>query len=153
MPTAHCHVLILIYFKGCRVSVCVCSTVKQPPAHAPKPRSPEAPSPEAQPRTLCADRSSCAVGAQKKFLDLSGSAENQGDLKEPAATRILLIPSWLKKILTDPPVLCSQSVVLHKLSMSSQHSSFPIALGIRITGVDDACFSQTGGLNGYRTFL
>ena len=99
MPNAQCHVLILIYFKGCRVSVCVCSTVKQPPAHAPKPRSPEAPSPEAQPRTLCADRSSCAVGAQKKFLDLSGSAENQGDLK---------------------------SVVLHKLSMSSQHSSFPI---------------------------
>ena len=55
--------------------------------------------------------------AQKKFLDLSGSAENQGDLK---------------------------SVVLHKLSMSAQHSTFPIALGIRITGVDDACFSQTG---------
>ena len=55
--------------------------------------------------------------AQKKFLDLSGSAENQGDLK---------------------------SVVLHKLSMTSQRSTFPIALGVRITGVDDQTFSQTG---------
>ena len=55
--------------------------------------------------------------AQKKFLDLSGSAKNQGDLK---------------------------SVVLHKMSMTSQRSTFPIALGVRITGVDDQTFSQTG---------
>ena len=37
-----------------------------------------------------------------------------------------------------------QSVVLHKMAITSQHSTFPIALGIRITGVDDATFSQTG---------
>ena len=30
------------------------------------------------------------------------------------------------------------------MEMSSQKSSFPVALGIRITGVDDATFSQTG---------
>ena len=42
---------------------------------------------------------SCAVGAQKKFTDLSGAAEHQGDLK---------------------------SVVLHKMAMSSQHSTFPV---------------------------
>ena len=55
--------------------------------------------------------------AQRKFLDLGGSAENQGDLR---------------------------SVVLHKMSLASQKSTFPIALGVRITGVDDSCFSQTG---------
>ena len=60
---------------------------------------------------------SCAVGAQKKFTDLSGSAEHQGDLK---------------------------SVVLHKMTMSSQQSTFPVALGLRITGVDDCTFAQTG---------
>jgi hypothetical protein len=35
-------------------------------------------------------------------------------------------------------------VVLHKLEVASQKSTFPIALGVRITGVDDATFSQTG---------
>ena len=60
---------------------------------------------------------SCAVGAQKKFTDLSGAAEHQGDLK---------------------------SVVLHKMTMNSVQSTFPIALGLRITGVDDATFAQTG---------
>ena len=55
--------------------------------------------------------------AQKKFVDLSGSAENQGDLK---------------------------SVVLHKMTLAAQKSTFPVALGVRITGVDDSCFSQTG---------
>ena len=59
----------------------------------------------------------CAVGAQKKFTDLSGAAEHQGDLK---------------------------SVVLHKMTMNSVQSTFPIALGLRITGVDDQTFSQTG---------
>ena len=52
-------------------------------------------------------------------MDLGGSAENQGDLK---------------------------SVVLHKMTLASQKSTFPIALGVRITGVDDATYSQTGGL-------
>jgi len=35
-------------------------------------------------------------------------------------------------------------VVLHQMDMASQKSTFPIALGIRITAVDDSTFSQTG---------
>jgi hypothetical protein len=54
---------------------------------------------------------------QKKFTDLQGNSAAQGDLK---------------------------SVVLHNMTMASQKSTFPIALGVRITGVDDATFSQTG---------
>ena len=50
-------------------------------------------------------------------MDLGGSAENQGDLK---------------------------SVVLHKMSLGAHKSTFPIALGVRMTGVDDSCYSQTG---------
>merc|ERR1719506_419891 len=42
-----------------------------------------------------------AIFQQRKFLDLGGSAENQGDLR---------------------------SVVLHKMSLASQKSTFPIAL-------------------------
>ena len=57
--------------------------------------------------------------AQRKFMDLGGSAENQGDLK---------------------------SVVLHKMTLGAHKSTFPIALGVRLTGVDDSCYSQTGGL-------
>ena len=34
--------------------------------------------------------------------------------------------------------------MLHKMTLSSQKSTFPIALGVRITGVDDSSFSQTG---------
>ena len=56
-------------------------------------------------------------GAQRKFLDLGGSAENQGDLR---------------------------SVVLHKMTLQAQKSTFPIALGVRMTGVDDKAFAQTG---------
>jgi len=52
-------------------------------------------------------------------MDLGGSAEKQGDLK---------------------------SVVLHELTLGAHKSTFPIALGVRLTGVDDACYSQTGGL-------
>ena len=37
-----------------------------------------------------------------------------------------------------------KSVVLHKMTMSSQQSTFPVALGLRITGVDDQTFAQTG---------
>ena len=55
--------------------------------------------------------------AQRKFLDLGGSAENQGDLR---------------------------SVVLHKMTLGAQKSTFPVALGVRMTGVDDKAFSQTG---------
>ena len=57
------------------------------------------------------------ASAQRKFTDLAGSAENQGDLK---------------------------SIVLHKLTLSAQKSSFPTALGLRVTGVDDSTFSCTG---------
>merc|ERR1719243_217778 len=57
-----------------------------------------------------------AIFQQRKFLDLGGSAENQGDLR---------------------------SVVLHKMTLSSQKSTFPIALGVRMTGVDDKAFAQT----------
>ena len=37
-----------------------------------------------------------------------------------------------------------KSVVLHKMSLAAHKSTFPIALGIRMTGVDDSCYSQTG---------
>ena len=70
----------------------------------------------AEPHTA-SDRSPCGRRAQRKFLDLGGSAENQGDLK---------------------------SVVLHKMTLGAHKSTFPIALGVRMTGVDDSTFSQTG---------
>jgi len=57
------------------------------------------------------------AAAQRKFMDLGGSAENQGDLR---------------------------SVVLHKMTLAAHKSTFPVALGIRMTGVDDSCYSQTG---------
>ena len=34
--------------------------------------------------------------------------------------------------------------MLHKLTLSAQKSSFPTALGLRVTGVDDSTFSCTG---------
>ena len=58
-----------------------------------------------------------SIFQQRKFMDLGGSAEKQGDLK---------------------------SVVLHKMTLDAHKSTFPIALGVRLTGVDDSCFSQTG---------
>ena len=58
-----------------------------------------------------------AILQQRKFVDLQGTSEQQGDLK---------------------------SIVLHKMALRSQQSSYPIALGVRISGVDDATFSQTG---------
>lgn len=54
---------------------------------------------------------------QRKFVSLDGSADQQGDLK---------------------------AVVLHNLSVNAAKSTFPISLGTRITGVDDATFSSTG---------
>jgi len=45
---------------------------------------------------------------------------------------------------TLTPLFRAQSVVLHQMDMASQKSTFPIALGVRITGVDDSTFSQTG---------
>ena len=32
------------------------------------------------------------------------------------------------------------------MTLDAHKSTFPIALGVRMTGVDDASFSQTGGL-------
>ena len=61
-----------------------------------------------------------AIFQQKKFTDLQGNSEAQGDLK---------------------------SVVLHKMAMRSTQNTYPISLGIRISGVDDATFGQTGGLH------
>ena len=37
-----------------------------------------------------------------------------------------------------------QSIVLHKLTLASQSNDFPLALGAKITGVDDKTFSSTG---------
>jgi hypothetical protein len=39
---------------------------------------------------------------------------------------------------------CSQSVVLHKIEATSVKSTFPLALGVNITGVDAATFGITG---------
>ena len=54
---------------------------------------------------------------QRKFTDLFGAAESQGDLT---------------------------SVVLHSMKVTHVRSSFPIPLGARITGVDDCTFSSNG---------
>ena len=40
--------------------------------------------------------------------------------------------------------VCAQSIVLHNLTLSAQKSTFPTALGLRVTGVDDSTFSLTG---------
>ena len=37
-----------------------------------------------------------------------------------------------------------KSVVLHDMKITHVKSNFPVALGARITGVDDATYSQTG---------
>jgi hypothetical protein len=54
---------------------------------------------------------------QKKFTSLEGSAECMGDLK---------------------------SIVLHDMKITHVKSNFPVALGTRISGVDDCTFSSTG---------
>jgi hypothetical protein len=33
------------------------------------------------------------------------------------------------------------------MTLDAHKSTFPVALGVRLTGVDDSCFSQTGGLH------
>lgn len=58
-----------------------------------------------------------SIFQQRKFVSLDGTADQQGDLK---------------------------AVVMHDLSVNAAKSTFPISLGARITGVDDACFSSTG---------
>jgi len=54
---------------------------------------------------------------QKKFTSLDGSADTQGDLK---------------------------SIVLHDMKVTHLKSTFPIALGARVSGVDDKTYSSTG---------
>lgn len=57
------------------------------------------------------------VRRQKKFTSLDGSAESMGDLK---------------------------SIVLHDMKITHVKSNFPVALGARISGVDDCTYSATG---------
>ena len=99
----------------------------------------------------------CGRRAQRKFLDLGGSAENQGDLKVRNALAIGQQPP-ARPPARPPPIggrktahpsrflRRAQSVVLHKMTLGAHKSTFPIALGVRLTGVDDSTFSQTGGL-------
>jgi len=54
---------------------------------------------------------------QRKFTDVSGSADACGDLR---------------------------SVVLHNMNMVSHKSTFPVDIGVKITGVDSNTFSLTG---------
>lgn len=61
---------------------------------------------------------------QKKFTDVSGSADACGDLR---------------------------SIVLHDMSMASHQSNFPIDLGVTVTGVDSNTFSLNG--DAYATVL
>ena len=58
-----------------------------------------------------------AIYQQKQFVDLGGEAAKQGNLK---------------------------SVVLHSMEAKSIHSSFPIALGAKISGVEEKTFSSIG---------
>lgn len=58
-----------------------------------------------------------AMLQQRKFTSLSGEGEAQGDL---------------------------QSVVLHDLTATQVSSTFPIALGAKITGVDNITYASTG---------
>jgi hypothetical protein len=61
---------------------------------------------------------------QTKFTSLDGASESMGDLK---------------------------AVVLHSLDVTHVKSSFPLALGAKITGVDDSSFSKTG--EGFSTII
>ena len=58
-----------------------------------------------------------SIFQQKRFTSLDGSAEHMGDLK---------------------------SMVLHDMSVTHVKSTFPMALGAKISGVDDSTFSSTG---------
>ena len=58
-----------------------------------------------------------AMLQQKKFTDLSGTAEQSGDLK---------------------------SVVLHSMTLASVKSDFEVPLGVKISGVDNSTYSLTG---------
>ena len=58
-----------------------------------------------------------SIYQQKQYVDLGGEAEKQGDLK---------------------------SVVVHSVSAQSISSTFPLALGARIHGVEDKSFSSVG---------
>ena len=58
-----------------------------------------------------------SIYQQRKFTSLDGAAEQLGDLK---------------------------SIVLHSMKLNHVKSTFPMSLGAKITGVDDATFSSTG---------
>lgn len=57
------------------------------------------------------------VRRQKQYLDLGGSAQPEGDLK---------------------------SVVVHSIESKGVTSTFPIAVGARVTGVEEKYFSSIG---------
>ncbi len=86
-------------------------------------------------------------------MDLAGSAENQGACRtcQQPATRLATGERYAltrARMRTHARTGDLKSVVLHKMTLSAQKSTFPVALGIRLTGVDDSCFSQTGGKTG-----
>lgn len=58
-----------------------------------------------------------SIFQQKKFTSLDGAMEATGDLK---------------------------SIVLHKMVLNRVRSTFPMPLGVRITGVDDCTFASNG---------
>lgn len=58
-----------------------------------------------------------SIFQQSQFVNLNGEQQKQGDLK---------------------------SVVLHSMQANSVNSTFPIAVGARITGVEDKYFSSIG---------
>lgn len=58
-----------------------------------------------------------AILQQAKFTDLQGTSERTGDLK---------------------------SIVLHSIEMQDVKSTFPVAVGLNATGVDNKAFSITG---------
>lgn len=83
---------------------------------------------------------------QRRFTDLTGASESQGDLKEsdcislkpPLANTLTLSGSQFHR------ALGAQSVVLHKLAIDQQSNSFPIAVGTKVVGVEDNTYSLTG---------
>lgn len=81
------------------------------------PLAPILPSSHSNPSTNAAVAPVAHLHRQKQFTDLGGEAAAQGDLK---------------------------SVVLHAVEARSVQSSFPIALGARITGVEEKFYSSVG---------
>lgn len=98
-----------------------------------------------------------SIFQQKRYTALDGSAEVQGDLKVSFSTtgsnshtqNSAKVDSssmsgnnmWMSFTVQYP---YSQAVVLHSMDVSHVKSTFPISLGARISGVDDATYTSTG---------